>query len=129
MVEMEEKLNKIYDSLIPNLLASGAINENHDIVKPQVFLYIIEKIESDINRLFMLVEENGSITDKYGAELIYARLRVLSDMKEKMSVEPYKVKFEHKAAEQKPASKFRIGLFNIFKKSKSAQKPSAEKSR
>ena len=118
MSSIETKSNKIMESLIPDLLKSGAIDGKHRIVKNQMFLDIIEYKEQEINELFDLVEKNGVITDRNGSEIIYGKLRILKDMKTKMSLTPYKTEFKVKQKEPTKTSGFQSGIFNIFRRSK-----------
>ena len=92
--DVEQKLDAITDSLRQDLLKSGAINDKEEIVKPQTFIDIIEHKENQVNKLFAMVEKDGVVADKNGANLIYSRLHILSDMKEKMSMSPYVIDFE-----------------------------------
>lgn len=126
--DIEKKLDAIFDSLMSDLTGSAAIDKEYKIVKPQVFLDIITKKESEINKLFELVEENGSITDREGSDLIYARLQILSDMKERMSATPYKINFDDEH-DEKPKKAFKLGLFRLFKRTKTGQKMPEQNSR
>lgn len=126
MVTTEKKLDDIFNSLIPDLLKSATIDKKYNILKPQVFLDIVEQKEKEINKLLALTEENGSTVDRNAANRIYSVLQILSDMKEKMSVKPYEPEFEKKEEKSKKASAFKIGLFSVFKRKKSAQKTSSQ---
>ena len=119
-IDIANDLNKITASLVPDLLKTGAIDKANQIVKPQMFLDIIEQKESEIYALTKYVEDEAGVTvDRNGANLIHDRLYTLQKMKEEMTLTPFEKSFEPEPAvenQAKTPSKFKAGIRKFFGK-------------
>ena len=125
-----EKIHDIAKTLNSELLSAGAINKKGDIVKPQMFLDIIEHKESELNKFYKDVEsEEGVTTDKYALNILEKYLWNLKEMKENMSVQPEEHKPEEEMMQPSKPSAFKMGIKKLFGKIRSKLNPTKNNTR
>ncbi|MBR5904550.1 MAG: hypothetical protein IKZ49_03390 [Alphaproteobacteria bacterium] len=84
-----EQIHDIMDTLRSELLSAGAINGNDDIIKPQMFIDIIEHKESELGKFDKEVEdEAGVVKDRTAFNILENYYWNLGRMKEQMSLHP-----------------------------------------
>lgn len=80
--DIEKKLNAITSDFVDSLKKANAIDDQGIAVNRDVFVDIIDKKISECEKLFPLVEDEiGTTTDRYGKNIIYARIQYLNDIK------------------------------------------------
>jgi hypothetical protein len=132
------KISDITGTLYSELLSSGAINKKDEIVKPQMFIDIIEHKEQELQKFVPEVEnEAGVVTDRYTADILSGYFSQLQEMKETMSVrpdwdskDPKAIAIEEKMMRPSEPSKFIKGIKNLFLKlrnNKTRTNPSNER--
>jgi hypothetical protein len=120
-----EKANKIARNLHSDLLKTGAIDAQGNVIKSQMFIDIIEHAESELNKLIPEVEnEAGITTNRNGANILYNYISIFNEMKETMSVHPEINRVpeeEHitQVTSTKTPKTFQSGIKNILSKIKS----------
>ena len=133
-----EQIHDIAETLHSELINAGAINKKGEIVKPQMFLDIIEHKESELNKFYKEVEsEEGVITDKYALNILENYLWNLKEMKETMSVnfdekkskDPTKKDPEKEMMAPSKPSAFKTGMKKLFGKIKSKINPTNSNAR
>ena len=133
-----DQIHDVAKTLNSELLSSGAIDKKGDIVKPQMFLDIIEHKESELNKFYKEVEsEEGVVTDKYALNILENYLWNLKEMKETMSVRPEengpenptKTDPEEKMMQPSKQSAFKTGVKKLFGKIKSKLNPTNSNAR
>ena len=118
------KAHKIARELHSDLLSTGAIDAQDNVIKAQMFIDIIEHAESELNKLIPEVENEAGVTiDRNGANIVYNYISIFTEMKETMSVHPEMARIpqEHatKPATAKTPKPYQSGIKKIFDKIKS----------
>jgi hypothetical protein len=120
------KAHKIARELHSDLLNTGAIDKQDNVIKAQMFIDIIEHAESELNKLIPEVENEAGVTiDRNGANIVYNYISIFTEMKETMSVHPEMARIpqeqEHatKSATAKTPAPFQSGIKKMFNKIKS----------
>ena len=128
------KAHKIARELHSDLLKTGAIDTQDNVIKAQMFIDIIEHAESELNKLIPEVENEAGVTiDRNGANIVYNYISIFTEMKETMSVHPEMARIpqeqEHatKPATAKTPGSYKFGIKKIFGKIKSKFTPTTEK--
>jgi len=127
-----EQIHEIAETLRSELLSAGAIDANDEVIKPQMFLDIIEHKESELRRFNSEVEnEAGVVTDRYAFNILENYYLIFEQMKEQMSLHPTAMEPEDptqidpEAEMMKPSkpSAFRNGIRKLFGKIKTKISP------
>ena len=125
------KAHKIANDLHSDLLKTGAIDAQDNIIKSQMFIDIIEHAESELKKLIPEVENEAGVTiDRNGANIVYNYVYIFNEMKETMSVNPEILKTmpkEEQIMPEKTPSSFKTGIKKMFGKIKSKFTPAMEK--
>lgn len=117
--DIEKQLNAITDNMLLEMQKAKIIDKEYNVLDEKKFISFLTNAEKECNKLFQQVEKDGSTFDKYGANLIYARLDHLSNMKKTKAILPVE-KFESKEnlgdQTHNEVKTYKKGIFNLFRR-------------
>ncbi|MBP5707673.1 MAG: hypothetical protein J6W79_01620 [Alphaproteobacteria bacterium] len=114
-----EKLSIIREEMTTALSKAGIIDKSGKIINHQAFLEFVDRKIKEKNEELASTEKDGVTIDLYHANMIYAEINYLEEMKNKMSVDPYQF-IPNENADKEPESKkenFEHGKEKVHKKS------------
>lgn len=118
------QMSDIIGKFHSDLLSSGTINDKGEVIKPQMFIDIIEHTEKELQKFEPEVEdEAGVVTDRYAADILSTYFYKLQRMKETMSLhpdqgpeDPKAIAIEERMMRPSRPSRFVIGIKKFFRK-------------
>lgn len=114
-----EKLNIIREEINAELSKAGIINNSDKIINRQAFVEFIDKKLQEKSKELASTEKDGVTIDLYHANMVYAEINYLEEMKNKMSVDPYQFDSNKEVSKEQNSKteNFKAGNINVQKKS------------
>lgn len=123
-IDIEMKIDDVLKQFKTELKTSKVVDEAGNVNDKKAFAKLVDQ---SIKRLTDLeshiASEAGVVTDRYGAEILYANIQSLKDMKQAGSLSPSATSESlRRGAENEEdflkSKKFFGGIFNLFKRNK-----------
>lgn len=123
-IDIEIKINDVLKQFKTELKASKVVDEAGNVNDKKAFSKLVDHAIKRLNDLEPnIASEAGVVTDRYGAEILYANIQSLQDMKQRGSLKPVDVSESLRRGAEKEedflkSKKFFGGIFNVFKRNK-----------
>ena len=112
--DIEKQLNVITSGLQETLRKVKAINDDKKVTNVAKFNKVLNHQISQCYELLSLTEKDGVTTDRYGADLIFARISWLEEIKNSQNINPYEPEFKEKTENISKTSAFQSGITKLI---------------